>query len=227
MKRWSETHEAYTAAELREAHPEGFDAAREQYAAWEWEDGYIVESTLDDLVDNVLPALGLTGGFSPRDGLSWSLSSFPVPGEYVRLNRTLYVEDRDWFFRAVTAGESDAADYSRAASPVAIDRRSRLWQRTEITFDRDGAHVEIVDAEDLDNTAYNALADQADALADALTEWIGDVLAHAVKATHDEYDYQTSVAGFLDATEANDWYFDARGHIVTPPPEAIDTERED
>jgi hypothetical protein len=229
VKTWTEEKRAYTATELQELSTAAFDRAREDNAMHLWEAGDIVARAIEDFCENVLPAVGLSE-ITPAE-LSWSISSYPTRGEYVTLNEGVRLEitDARRFLNTVRRGMSVTLDYTWSLPRVKINTRSRLWTRSEITFGRfDGERrttFALVEIEDdaligLATPAREKLREDAGALGASLHDWMNALLAQIIEHVHKEMEYRESAEAFIEDAEANDWYFDESGHIVTPPADA-------
>jgi len=228
-KTWSEDKTAYTAAELLARNDSAFENARGEYAqdgtVWEWRG----DEALEDFEDNVLPALGLAFD-NAKDAIDYSIGGYDG-GDYAGLapHANIRVVNYPLFWHAVATGESDANDYSRRAPRVKIDRRDAVIRAIErgdfyLTFGHEDAGwyghdsrsaAFIEDTDDRDD-----LADRVRTLQDALTAWIDAIVQHIAVRVVEDVEYDTSEEGFIEASEANDWYYDEHGHITTPPDDA-------
>jgi len=230
-KTWSEDKTAYTAAELLARNDSAFENAREEYAqggnVWEWRG----DEALEDFEDNVLPALGLAFD-NPKETLEYSIGNYNG-GDYAGLapHASLRIVDYPLFWHVLTTGESDTMDYSQRAPRIKIDRRDAVIRAIErgdfyLTFGHEDAgwygHDSRSAAFITDDSDYSHedLADRVRTLQDALTEWIDAIVQRIAVRVVEDVEYDTSEEGFLESSEANEWYYDEHGHITTPPDDA-------
>jgi len=229
-KTWSENKTAYTAAELLAAHPVAFINTRDEYAQDSDILSWRIDEALEDFGDNILPALGLAFDDPTQDAISYSVGGYDGT-DYAGLSThaNIRVIDYPKFWRVLSTGESDANDYSQRAPRVKIDRRDAVIRAIargdfSLTFGHEDAGwyghdsrsaAFIEDTDDRDD-----LADRVMTLQDALTAWIDAIIQRIAVRVVEDVEYDTSEEGFIEASEANDWYYDEHGHITTPPDDA-------
>jgi len=244
MYRWKQDHTAYSAEELKTAHPDAFEHAREEYA----QDGGLltwrVDDAFEDFTENVAPACGLeidAPSDRTREPFTYSIGSYNGSDYTALASRAeARITDPALFWQVVRTGKSDAGDYTNDAPRVDTDRRTaihRALQREDayIRFENSAANyrggrgertVAAVEIEhypdDYTGAGIDELDRQAEALADALTDWIDAMTQHIARRAMDDVEYDTSPAGFLEAAEANGWTYDERGAMVTPPDDAVE-----
>jgi len=236
METVTKEYTVYTAEELREHSPEGFERALNDYSLSEWEYGWFVQGTIEDFTDNVLTEAGLRIDASEgNDPVDYSIGN-PNGGDYATVGSraTLHVDDYRLFADALR-GRRDryVADYFDKCPKAHVDLRSRLWRmllKGDAFIECSQAGSDYYDPRsivcdvhfttwtDYDEGTLNSIQyeiDEPEGFRDQIASWLealfGQIPEHAVK----EYEYQTAPEQFIETSDANDWHYLANGKMFT------------